>query len=94
MERNENGELVGKGVAFRILEFLQEKFNFTTNIHLAEKNIIGSNEDYNGSVVEALNTSVIDSIQYKSPPLLYPPFFVSNTFSFFVCLFQFTHCPQ
>lgn len=59
METNENGELVGKGVAFRILEFLKEKFNFTVHIHLAEKNIIGSNDDYNGSVVETLAKEVV-----------------------------------
>lgn len=55
---DENGELIGKGVAFRILEFLREKFNFTVKINLARENIIGSKDDYNGSVVEALANSV------------------------------------
>lgn len=54
----ENGKLVGKGVAFKVLEFLTEKFNFSINIVKLEKDIIGSQTEYKGSLVECLNESV------------------------------------
>lgn len=54
----ENGKPVGRGVAFKVLEFLTEKFNFTINIVPLEKDIIGSKTDYQGSLVECLNESV------------------------------------
>lgn len=50
--------MVGRGVAFEILKFLTQKFNFTVNVSTVKENIIGSSEDYPGSIVEALNTSV------------------------------------
>lgn len=54
----ENGKLVGKGVAFKVLEFLTEKFNFSINIVKLEKDIIGAQTEYKGSLVECLNESV------------------------------------
>lgn len=54
----ENGKPVGKGVAFKALDFLTLKFNFTFNIVQLDKDIIGSKSDYAGSLVECLNESV------------------------------------
>lgn len=61
----ENGRPVGKGVAFKVLEFLTEKFNFTINIVPLEKNIIGSKVDYAGSLVQVLNESVRTNFQQR-----------------------------
>lgn len=53
-----DGKYVGQGVAFKVLDFLTEKFNFTINIVPLGENIIGSKTDYSGSLVECLNESV------------------------------------
>lgn len=55
----ESGKLVGKGIAFNLLQFLMEKFNFTYEIVEHAKNIIGSREDFEGSLLESLYTNVI-----------------------------------
>lgn len=47
-----------KGVAIDILEFLMEKFNFTYVLVTPEKNIMGSSEQYAGSIMELLDTEV------------------------------------
>lgn len=49
----ENSSL-GYGVAFELLEFLTEKFNFTYNLVRPEKNILGSTQQFNGSILEVL----------------------------------------
>lgn len=53
-----DGKLVGRGVAFRLLEFLMEKFNFTYEIVKHDRNIIGSIEDFNGSLLQTLSKNV------------------------------------
>lgn len=54
----ENGTMVGKGVAFEVLKFLTEKFNFTIKLVNITSNIIGSSDDKNGSIIEAFEKSV------------------------------------
>lgn len=55
----ENGTTKAKGVAFELLEFLTEKLNFTYELVRPEKNIMGSSDQYNGSILEMLDTQVI-----------------------------------
>lgn len=54
----ESGKLVGKGVAFQLLQFMMEKFNFTYEIIKHDRNIIGSPDDFNGSLLQSLYTNV------------------------------------
>lgn len=49
---------IAKGVAFQLLEFLTEKFNFTFDIVSPPKQIMGSKSDFAGSLIEMLNKSV------------------------------------
>ena len=53
-----NGTRVGMGVAFQLLEFLTEKFNFTYEIVLTEKNVVGSTKDMDGSILKLLQDGV------------------------------------
>lgn len=57
----ESGKLVGKGIAFQLLQFMMDKYNFTYEIVKHDRNIIGSQEDFNGSLIQSLysNVSVI-----------------------------------
>lgn len=54
----ENGTRVGRGVSFQIIEFLQEKFNFTYEVVVPQDNIIGSKADLDRSLIEMVNNSV------------------------------------
>lgn len=54
----EKGKLVGKGVAFRLLQFLMDKYNFTYDIVKHDRNIIGSQDDFTGSLMQSLYTNV------------------------------------
>lgn len=54
----EDGKLVGKGVAFKLLQFLMDKYNFSYEIVKHDRNIIGSQEDFNGSLLQSLNSNV------------------------------------
>lgn len=56
----ENGTTKGMGVAFELLEFLTEKLNFTYELVRPEKNIMGSSDQYDGSILELLDTQVCD----------------------------------
>lgn len=49
---------VAKGVAFQLMDFLTQKFNFTFDIVSPSKEIMGSKRDFDGSVIEMLNKSV------------------------------------
>ncbi|GAB0095279.1 Ionotropic glutamate receptor [Sergentomyia squamirostris] len=49
-----NGTQVGTGVSFDLLEFLTEKFNFTYELVVPQKNIVGSTKDFEGSLIEIL----------------------------------------
>lgn len=49
---------VAKGVAFQLMDFLTQKFNFTFDIVSPSKEIMGSKHDFDGSVIEMLNKSV------------------------------------
>lgn len=53
-----NGTREGLGVAFELIDFLKEKFNFTYEVVLPEGNIIGSRTDYANSLIEMLNKTV------------------------------------
>lgn len=48
----------GLGVAFELLEFLTEKFNFTYELVRPQRNILGSSDQYNGSILQLLETEV------------------------------------
>ena len=52
---------IPKGVAFQIMEFLTEKFNFTFEIVRPKSNIYGSTADMNGSLIELLKNNVIQN---------------------------------
>lgn len=53
-----NGKLRGAGVAFKIFEFLTDKFNFTYEIVNTTANVIGSSSEMEGSILESLNQTV------------------------------------
>lgn len=59
-EKDENGVLVGKGIAFKLFNVLTEKFNFTYELILPKDNIIGSTTDFSGSLLELMKGSEID----------------------------------
>lgn len=48
------------GVAFQILDFLADKFNFTYNVTESPVNKFGSTDDMAGSLIETINKTVID----------------------------------
>lgn len=54
----DNGTRVGLGVSFQIMEFLQDKFNFTYDVVVPQDNIIGSTTDFDRSLIEMVNNSV------------------------------------
>lgn len=54
-----NGIVIGKGVSFDIVDFLAEKFNFTYDVVVPDKNIIGSSTDLSGSLIEILRNQVL-----------------------------------
>ncbi|XP_062535181.1 glutamate receptor ionotropic, kainate 2-like [Armigeres subalbatus] len=56
----QNGTLVGRGVAFELLEFLMEKFKFNYTLVMPEHNIVGSTNDMQGSIIELLATEKAD----------------------------------
>ncbi|XP_001651932.2 glutamate receptor ionotropic, kainate 2 [Aedes aegypti] len=56
----QNGTLVGRGVAFELLEFLMEKFKFNYTLVMPEHNIVGSTKDMEGSIIELLATEKAD----------------------------------
>uniref|UniRef100_A0A182W227 Ionotropic glutamate receptor C-terminal domain-containing protein n=1 Tax=Anopheles minimus TaxID=112268 RepID=A0A182W227_9DIPT len=55
-----NGSYIGAGVAFDLLEFLMEKFNFTYELVMPEQNIVGSSNDMTGSVLQLLANGSAD----------------------------------
>ncbi|XP_063708736.1 glutamate receptor ionotropic, delta-2 [Culicoides brevitarsis] len=59
-EEDENGVLVGKGIAFNLFNVLTEKFNFTYELILPKNNIIGSTDDFAGSLLEQVQTKQVD----------------------------------
>lgn len=64
---NESGKLVGKGVAFKLFKFLTDKFNFSYEIVKHSRNIIGSREDFNGSLLETLYKKVCNMFICEHP---------------------------
>lgn len=59
-EKNENGVLVGHGIAFKLFDVLTEKFNFTYELVMPKNNIIGSTNDLSGSLLELVQSKVVD----------------------------------
>lgn len=57
-KRFDNGTVLGLGVAFELIDFLKDKFNFTYEVLVPESNIIGSKTDFADSLIEMLNTTV------------------------------------
>nr|QGW45457.1 ionotropic receptor 76b [Bradysia odoriphaga] len=59
--KDANGTFGYKGVAFQILDFLADKFNFTYAVTEPPVNKVGSTDDMTGSLIEAVSkTGVID----------------------------------
>ncbi|KAI8036619.1 hypothetical protein M5D96_010420 [Drosophila gunungcola] len=56
----ENGTRIGHGVSFQIIDFLKKKFNFTYEVFVPQDNIIGSPKDFDRSLIEMVNSSVVD----------------------------------
>lgn len=54
----EDGKLVGKGVAFKLFQFLMDKYNFSYEIVKHDRNIIGSQDDFAGSLLQNLYSNV------------------------------------
>lgn len=54
----EDGKLMGRGVAFKLFEFLMSKYNFTYEIVQHDRNIIGSQDEYEGSLLQSLHKNV------------------------------------
>lgn len=57
---NETGTLKPMGVAFQLLEFLTDKFNFTFKVIHPKRDVVGSSWDLDGSLIELVNTSVCE----------------------------------
>uniref|UniRef100_A0A1B0CLI0 Uncharacterized protein n=2 Tax=Lutzomyia longipalpis TaxID=7200 RepID=A0A1B0CLI0_LUTLO len=55
-----NDTAIGAGVSFDLLEFLTEKFNFTYEVVVPENNIVGSTQDFDGSLIELLENGKAD----------------------------------
>jgi len=54
----DNGTRIGLGVSFQIIDFLKKKFNFTYEVAVPQDNIIGSQSDFDRSLIEMVNSSV------------------------------------
>ncbi|XP_050672768.1 glutamate receptor ionotropic, delta-1 [Leptidea sinapis] len=59
-ERTDNGTIIGHGVAFEVVNVLQEKFNFTYEVVLPEKNFIMNNGRPEESLIGLINSSKVD----------------------------------
>lgn len=57
-DKSSNGTAVGQGVAFELLSFLTKKFNFTYQLVQPAKNILGSTQDMEGSILDMLQSQV------------------------------------
>lgn len=66
----ESGKLVGKGVAFQLFQFLMDKYNFTYDIVQHDRNIIGSYDDFNGSLLQSLYKKV--SVMFTASRIILP----------------------
>ncbi|XP_030385532.1 glutamate receptor ionotropic, delta-1 [Scaptodrosophila lebanonensis] len=73
----ENGTRLGRGVSFELLDFLQEKFNFTYEVIVPQDNIIGSTTDFDRSLIEMVNNSNVDLAAAFIPSLTEQRRFVS-----------------
>ncbi|KAJ6646001.1 Glutamate receptor ionotropic, delta-1 [Pseudolycoriella hygida] len=58
--KSENGTYLG--VAFQIVEFLAEKFNFTYDVIVPPVNKVGSTDDMAGSLIETVNLTNPDMV--------------------------------
>nr|AXF48864.1 ionotropic receptor IR33 [Lobesia botrana] len=57
----DNGTLIGNGVAFIVLEILQERFNFTYDVITPAKNFeIGIGDDLENSLIGLVNSTEVD----------------------------------
>lgn len=54
----ENGTVVIKGVVGDIMKLLMKKFNFTYEVKVPRRNIIGSSQDMDGSILELMKSGV------------------------------------
>ncbi|XP_041973311.1 ionotropic receptor 93a isoform X1 [Aricia agestis] len=60
VEKNENGTLIGNGVAFALVEILQEKFNFTYDVVVPEKNMELGGRKYGESLADLVINGKVD----------------------------------
>ncbi|XP_045459507.1 glutamate receptor ionotropic, delta-2 [Melitaea cinxia] len=68
-EREENGTLVGHGVAFVLMTILQQRFNFTFEIVLPERNIVFDRKS-ELSLIGLVNSSKVDMAAAFIPTFL------------------------
>lgn len=57
-KRYKNGTVVGRGVAFMIVDVLREKFNFTYEVVVPERNFQIGGSKPEDSIVGLVNSSV------------------------------------
>ncbi|CAG9563300.1 unnamed protein product [Danaus chrysippus] len=69
-ERLENGTLVGRGVAFVIVDILREKFNFTYEVVTPRKNFLLGDPRSEDSLLGLVNSSKIDMAAAFFPMML------------------------
>nr|ARO76467.1 ionotropic receptor 4 [Conogethes punctiferalis] len=62
VEKGENGTIIGKGVAFVIVNILQKKYNFTYEVVVPEKNFEMGGDNPQDSLVGLANSSLVDMV--------------------------------
>ncbi|KAM3968043.1 ionotropic receptor 76b [Aphomia sociella] len=68
-ERGPNGTLIGRGVAFVIVDILRHKFNFTYEVVIPEKNFELGGENPEDSLIGLANSSQVDMIAAFLPKI-------------------------
>ena len=64
-----NGTLRGRGVAFEVLDFLMEKFEFNYELIMPQNNIVGSTTDLAGSILQLVADNKVDIVAAFVPIL-------------------------
>ncbi|XP_052758786.1 glutamate receptor ionotropic, delta-1 [Galleria mellonella] len=79
-ENGLNGSLVGRGVAFVILDILRQKFNFTYEVVIPERNYVLGGDKPEDSLIGLANSSKVDMVAAFLPKI--PPFRNMVSFSY------------
>ncbi|XP_026326417.1 glutamate receptor ionotropic, delta-2 [Hyposmocoma kahamanoa] len=70
VERHDNGTISGGGVAFMIVEVLRERFNFTYEVVVPEKNFEIGGSKPEDSIIGLVNSSAVDMAAVFLPALV------------------------